>query len=258
MKRSTWLLAHRGWSAKYPENTLLAMTKAMELAVDGLEFDVQLTKDGVPIVIHDSTVDRTTDGTGRVDRLTFAQIRLLNAAKRFKDRPDVGWQSIPTLQEVLNDAHRLCPNGFFNIEVKVYNDNWRELVDTAVSVAAKHPVGNRVVFSSFYHPAMAYLKAKHPHAEIGLLFENRSEKPWKTALDMKAYSANLDYRYATPDLIAACHDYGLRVSLWTVDDPAAIKESIRYGADIVISNTPDIAKKARNAIYDLFRNSLSE
>jgi glycerophosphoryl diester phosphodiesterase len=247
MVNQSMVLGHRGFSANYPENTRLAFRKALELGIDGLEFDVQLTADEVPIIMHDPTVDRTTDGRGLVSLMDYGQIRQLNAAKC---RPEMGFQSVPTLQDVLNDAYEVCPKGFYNIEIKVYDENWKTLIDRVVSVANQHPLRKQILFSSFHHRCLEYLKDHYPSFEVGLLFDQEIVEPWYIAKQLKAYSVNLDYRLTSDELISACHAEQLRVAVWTVDDLEQIQRFIHRNTDIVISNVPDMVKRIKDDFAD--------
>jgi glycerophosphoryl diester phosphodiesterase len=240
------ILAHRGWSARYPENTLLAFVEALQLGSDGLEFDVQVTADGVPVIIHDPTVDRTTDGKGPVSHWRLQDLRRLNAAKGFENWPDVGRQRIPTLTEVLDAAHALHPAGCYNIELKVYDNDGRALVDRAVPACLHHPLGRRILFSSFHHGALEYLKRRYPRAKIGLLFADRDPEPWRKAMDLGAVSVHLLHSHADPDVIKACQTRGVRVALWTVDEPDDIRRCLRLGVDMLITNVPDTALRLRD------------
>ncbi|MCL6598848.1 MAG: hypothetical protein K6T81_08905 [Alicyclobacillus macrosporangiidus] len=236
----TLILGHRGWSARYPENTLLAFRRALDLGCDGLEFDVQLTADEVPVILHDPTVDRTTNGTGRVADLTFAELRRLNAAARFVGEYSGEAQPIPMLDEVLDLAYAQYPGGFYNVELKVYDGDGRALVDRVVPMVMAHPLASRILFSSFHHGCLEYLKLRYPEAEIGLLYEGPVQEPWRRAKDLGAYSVNLDHRFAA-DVVAECQAQGVRVCVWTVDPPDRIRAFLRQGVDILISNQPDVA-----------------
>ena len=125
------VIAHRGYSGKYPENTMLSFQKAVEAGCDGIELDVQTTKDGVVVVIHDERVDRTTDGEGFVKDYTFEEIRKLNAAKLFPHVTD--FEPIPSLEEYC--AWMAQNNIFTNIEIKtgVYYYEARDAVATAIT-----------------------------------------------------------------------------------------------------------------------------
>jgi glycerophosphoryl diester phosphodiesterase len=247
MTRSTLLLAHRGWSAHYPENTCLAFKKALSLPIDGLEFDVQLSADEVPVVIHDFTVDRTTDGTGLVASHTAKQLGQLNAAKSW-ERTGTGFQKIPTLIEVLDTITKLRTTGVYNVELKLREGDGKELVDAVVPIVESHVAGHNVLFSSFHHECLHYLKMKYPKAKVGLLFGQQTADPWHAVKELNAYSANLDYRLTTDSIVAACHQHGVQVCVWTVDDREAMASCIRQPVDLLITNVPNRAYVVREEI----------
>jgi glycerophosphoryl diester phosphodiesterase len=232
------VLAHRGWSAQYPENTLRAFRKALTAGADGLEFDVQLTADGTIVVIHDASVERTTDGLGLVADLMDETIRQFNAASNWPAAP---FEAIPNLSDVLDTAYALHPRGLYNIEIKTYTSDWKELVDEVVKLTETHPLKQSLLFSSFHHEAAAYLKQQAPTATIGLLFEDDCPDAWQRALDVSAYSVHMDYQFVTPEFVQTCHSHGVQVAVWTVDEPADIARIARTGVDIVLSNRVDTA-----------------
>ncbi len=231
------VLAHRGWSAAFPENTLSAFHEALLAGADGLEFDVQLTVDGAIVVIHDADVARTTNGIGLVAELTLAAMQSFNVAARWTDRAP---EPIPTLREVLDLAYGLNKAGLYNIEIKTYTDDWAKLADAIAELAATHPLRSRLLFSSFNHEAVAYLKQKMPDAKIGLLFEDDVPIAWEKALELHACSVNMDYRYVTRAFVEASHAHGIKVVAWTVDAPADLACIADTGADIVITNRVDV------------------
>ncbi|MCL6632165.1 MAG: hypothetical protein K6T63_05965 [Alicyclobacillus herbarius] len=259
--------AHRGWSGRYPENTCLAYQRALDLPIEGIELDVQLSADGVPVVIHDATVDRTTDARGRVSQLTAEALARCNAAIRFSSaRPSareiesddtrqaeeygLAFQPIPTLEQALQTIWTARPDAVVNIELKVYTGDGHHLVGTVVpqvwALVDQCGVSRRQVhFSSFRHGCLAHLKRVFPDARIGLLYDRRVTEPWREALELAAESINLRHRWITADLIQACHAEGVQVAAWTVDDPARIAELFRAGVDVLISNQPDVAERVR-------------
>lgn len=237
------ILGHRGFSAKYPENTLLAFRKAFETSSDGIEFDVRLTGDGVPVVLHDATLERTTTGEGRLSSWPYEHISKLNAAIL---QPEQAPQSIPTLASVLNLGASLHPTGVFNIELKVDDSDWKTLADEVISVLRKHPLDMRVILSSFHHECIAYLKNNYPNYAVGLLFESDSPDPWALAKHLDVFSVHLDHRFIHRELVSACHSANIRVAAWTVDEETDIARVLRSSVDFVISNVPDTALRIRD------------
>src|SRR5262245_5873724 len=157
---------HRGARAHVPENTLLAFELAFDLGADAIECDVQQSRDGELVILHDGTVDRTTDGSGRVAALNFAELRALNAGRRH------AWPlRIPTLDETLALVRRR--GGALNLEIK--GESLDECLGTARAVephlrALEDELRPRILVSSFSHPAVALLKERLPWLRVGALF----------------------------------------------------------------------------------------
>lgn len=245
MAHTPLLLGHRGWSAKYPENTLKSFTAALEIGLDGLEFDVQLSKDGVPVILHDETLNRTTDGGGKVSDWSYSELVKLNAAARW---PELQRTPIPRLSTVLDEVLRVNPRGLYNIEIKVYNDAWRDLVNTVVRTVRNHPLAEHIVFSSFHHECLTYLRYCNADAKIGLLYEDQVDEPWLQVREINGYSVHLNYQVTSLELIRACHAQGTYVGVWTVDEAKDLAKFYHYGADMVISNQARIGKEIWNRL----------
>ena len=177
--------AHRGCSQRYPENTLLAFEKAASLiGLTGIELDIQLTKDGEIVVIHDERVDRTTEGIGFVRDFTLSQLKKLHI---YADENQV--QSIPTIAEVFDMVEPRLRSGLkLNIELKngIYPYNGME--EKIVDLVQRRGVQNSVVYSTFYAKSLAKLKKLAPDAELGILDSRVSDCMYKLKGDCGAVS----------------------------------------------------------------------
>ncbi|RME06477.1 MAG: glycerophosphodiester phosphodiesterase, partial [Anaerolineae bacterium] len=158
------IFAHRGASAHAPENTLVAFDLALRQGADALELDVKLSADGHVVVIHDATVDRTTDGSGRVNQMNLQTLKALDAGCRF-DAAFCG-ERIPTLDEVLEAFGKRT---FINIELTNYSSPWDDLPDKVADLVTAHGVEKRVLFSSFNPLALRRIHRRLPEVPIGLL-----------------------------------------------------------------------------------------
>ncbi|MFJ7934577.1 glycerophosphodiester phosphodiesterase [Sporosarcina sp. NPDC096371] len=160
------IYAHRGSSGTHPENTIAAFQEAARLPIHGVEFDVHLTKDGKLVVIHDETIDRTSNGTGYVKDMTLAQLKAFDFGSWFS--PDFRGQSIPTLHEVLQvfaeTTHHL------NIELKSDIFPYEGMAEKVVGIIGELELDARVVLSSFDHGAIRNVKQLAPHLETAALF----------------------------------------------------------------------------------------
>jgi glycerophosphoryl diester phosphodiesterase len=224
------IIGHRGASADAPENTLAAFALALEQGADGVELDVQLCADGVPVVMHDDTVDRTCDGAGRVSDLTLAELQLLSIA---------GDHPIPTLDDVFALLGR---RALYNVELKALGLSDGGLAAAVARVIAAHNVADRVLISSFspftVHAAQRAMPAGVP---VALLRERRATRLAHALL--RAAADHPEYRLVDEALMAWARRRGLRVNVWTLDDPAEARRLIRLGVHGIITNRPGEMKK---------------
>ncbi len=236
----TKIVSHKGWSAHYPENTLVAFQKALELPVSGIECDVQLTADGVPVVIHDATVDRTTDGTGTVSELSYSNLRRLNASAHAGH--GLNPCPVPSLQETLALFDRFRDDGLFDLELKVYEGDGHALVDAALCTLEQFPrVERQVLFTSFDPDCLSHLQTAHPKAVVGLLADGPDTVPWRLARDRGFSTVLLNHQGVDEHVLATCRREGLAVGVWTVDDAREMQKFVNAHVDILITNMPDVA-----------------
>ena len=238
----TSIWAHRGASHDAPENTLEAFTLAADQGADGIELDAMLTADGEVVVCHDETVDRTSDGTGQVGALTLAQLRRL----------DVGvgrWPSrctIPTLAEALDLA---AERGLVvNVELKYsFATPQPELVARAMEVVAASRLAEdpaRIVWSSFHHRALVELVARGTRSAVGVLYSETLVRPWDYARSFGATAVHPPAGALPVEEFADCHEAGVAIHPWTVDDPGLLRSLAEAGADALITNVPALARRA--------------
>jgi glycerophosphoryl diester phosphodiesterase len=217
------IMGHRGAPAYEPENTLRSLHRALEMGVDAVEIDVHLSKDGRVVVIHDATVDRTTNGTGRVRDLTFAELRELDAGKG---------ERLPSLEEVVD---LVAGKAHLIIEVK----------DPDVELPLLRFFRERQVFAdahviSFWHPLVKALKEQEPRLRTGVLMVGCPADPAGLAHAALAEALVLHYAYVTPELVAAAHAHGLLVYVWNIDDIETLKPYLTMNLDGIGSNRPDV------------------
>jgi len=244
--------AHRGASHEAPENTLAAFLLAADLGADGIEFDVQLSKDGEVVVIHDFSLETTTDGHGRVRDHTLAELRELDAGVRFD--PAFAGQPIPTLQEVIEAVgHSLL----LNIELKSESLKDDGLAAAVVRMVEDNHLLDRVVVSSFNPLAVRRVKQLNPWIAIGLLY----------APDMPLYLRRAWLRHLAPfealhphysmvddRYVAWAREQGYRIHTWTVDDPGDMWQLMRRSVDLIITNRPDLLRQVLLAGHGRWRS----
>lgn len=231
-ERAVKIWAHRGASGRAPENTMPAFELAWLLGADGIELDVQLTKDGIPVVIHDETVDRVSDGSGPVRNFTLEELRRLNVNKNF---PAYGKVGIPTLEEVY--AFIKTTDMTVNLELKNSVIFYERLEEKVLALAEKMGISDRMIYSSFNHYSMRRIKELSPQARVAFLYTDGILDIWEYAGKYGAYAVhphmkNTEY----PDMVRKCHREGILVNVWTVNEPEDIKRMKELGVDAVITN----------------------
>jgi glycerophosphoryl diester phosphodiesterase len=237
------ILGHRGASAYAPENTLAAFRRALELGADGFELDVTLSADGVPVVIHDDTVDRTTDGNGAVAELSVARLKTLDAG-RWRG-PQFAGERLPTLEEVFTE---FGAQAVINIELKRDASPARELAAKVVSLIRAHRLGSRVVVSSFYYDNLRRVKQLDPALPVGLLYS--PDEPWRVVRAVLRPEVRAEAHHPHFCMFNALtrrwyRAAGRRVNVWTVNAEADLRRLIRLGVDGVITDRPDVAARLR-------------
>ena len=239
--RTPLVLAHRGASAEAPENTLAAFRLALAQGADGVELDVILSADGVPVVIHDDTLDRTTTGAGPVSRLSLAELKALSAGYAACFGAQYQAEQIPTLAEVFAACGE---QPLINIELKHDRSPGRQLAARVVDLIHAHGRQGRVIVSSFQFSSLRRLKALDPALPAGLLymapvFGPRLSRCLAGALPHEAHHPSAIGLSARD--IAWCHQNGLRVNAWTVDAEPELRRLALAGVDGLITNRPGVA-----------------
>ena len=230
---------HRGASGHAPENTLPAFKMAADMGADGVELDIQQTKDGVIVVCHDETIDRTSSGAGWLKDFTFEELRRLDFSNGNAAYEDV---KIPTMEEVF---YLLAPTGLtINIELKTGIIFYENIEEKILDLTKKMGWEDRVIYSSFNHYSVRKIKELDPGAKVGLLY---GDGP----IDMPGYGRRLGadalhpafYNLQYPDYMEDCRRYGLDVNVWTVNSTADLMQCREYGVNAVVTNYPDKALK---------------
>lgn len=228
--------AHRGYSGKYPENTMLAFRKAVETGCDGIELDVQLTKDGNVVVIHDEEIDRTTDGTGAVEQYSLEELQKFNANKT---HPDVkSYERIPSFDEYCGWVK--TTNVITDIELKTGTVYYRDLERKTLDIVKSHDLEKKVFFSSFNPLSVIKIKHMAPDIPCGLLVE----QPIRHAGFM-CRMFGIDYYHPgkktlTEDIVMECHANGRLVNVWTITTREEAVRLKRLNVDGIFTNFPDL------------------
>lgn len=230
---------HRGASGYAPENTLVSYQKAAEMKADGIELDIQLSKDGEIVVCHDETIDRTSNGTGWVKDLTLAELRSYNYNRT---HPEYEHADIPTMREVFE---LVKPTGMvINIELKTGIVFYPDIEEKIIAMTKEYGMEDRVIYSSFNHYSAMKIHEIDPHAKVGFLyadgtidFADYAHEHGADAIHPAVY--NLQYE----GLMEKCRQYGLEVNTWTANSEFEIGFCLKHHVHGIITNYPDRALK---------------
>jgi len=227
-------IAHRGASGRAPENTHAAFAAALDLGAEAIELDCQLSADGELVVIHDETLDRTTDGRGPVGDRSAAELARLDAGSWFGS--EFRGERIPRLPDVLA---QLRDHVTLNIEIKSARDLGLIEPKLAALIAAER-AAEWVVFSSFHPEGVRNMRAAAPWARLGVLCD-RDPLPDGLALAIELGAELLipGRRWVDGRVVAAAHAHGLDVWVWTVNEPGEMRRLIALGVDAIFSDYPE-------------------
>lgn len=232
-----WVVAHRGASGYAPENTMAAFRRAVELGASFIETDLQVTRDIQVIAMHDSTLDRTTNGKGPVHLRTLEELRALDAGAWFDSRRcgSFAGERVPTLNEVLRFATERDVN--FYLEIKS-GDTWG--VEHAVAAALRDlNVSARVVILSFDPSTLDSMNRIDRNIMTGFLCEHPAGDLVKRAVQIGARQIAPRGDLITSALVDQAHRAGLKVVTWTINDPEQMRHLIAAGVDGIMSDYPD-------------------
>ncbi len=234
--------SHAACKGHAPENTLAGIEAALRLGADAIEIDVHCTADRVPVLIHDETVDRTTDGSGSVHEMPLAVVRALDAGAR-QFAPKFAGERIPTLAEVLDLTRG---KALLQVEVKQQGIE-REVADAVRAAAA---IGDCETHS-FYPAVVRAMREAEPRMAAALLTGGDRVADWEDfwgfALSLGAQGVSVYHAFATPERVRRGQRRGLTFMTWTVDDEADIARVIDAGVDSICSNFPDLVRRQVDA-----------
>ncbi|WP_096156890.1 MULTISPECIES: glycerophosphodiester phosphodiesterase [Bacillus] len=241
---STKIFGHRGSAGTHPENTMISFQQAFKDGADGIELDVQLSKDGIPVVIHDEKVNRTTNGNGLVKDFTVKELKELNAVHKFKD--SFSFCEIPTLEEVLVWLEQT--NLLLNIELKNGVFFYEGMEEKVIQLVKMYNLEGRVIFSSFNHYSIVKLKELAPEIERAVLYMEGIYKPWEYAKWVGARSIH-PYIYAAPsEIILESQQNGIKVRPFTVNDENIMKRLYAEKCEAFFTDYPKEAVEIRDNI----------
>ena len=232
-----YIFGHRGASAYAPENTLEAFKMAADMGAHGVELDVHICRSGELVVTHDETVQRVSNGEGWVKDMSLSELKALYFNRT---HPECKEARIPTLQEVFQ---LLKPTGLrINVELKNSMIDYPDLERKVIELAAKEGMLDRILFSSFNHYSMLRVKDIDSSLFCGLLYEATLVRPWAYAVAIGVDAIHPHYtEVITPGgNCPLAHKAGIQVNTWTVNTREVMQKTLEEGADILITNYPDV------------------
>ncbi len=218
------VIGHRGAAGLEPENTLRSLRKGIELGVDRVEIDLRLTKDGHLVVIHDATLDRTTNGSGRVRERTLAEIRALDAGKG---------ERVPTLEEVLELIRET--GAVVQIEMKEEGTP-----RPAVELVQAWAVQDQVMMTSFHRELIEEVRSLDPSLDRGWIMTCPPEEVVEQALALGVSGVHIEYHHLTPELVERLHRAGIEARAWTPNTPEEMQKVLNLGVDSIGTDRPDL------------------
>ncbi len=236
------ILAHRGASGVRPENTMPAFVEAVNQHADGIELDIQLTKDGRIVVCHDEKINRTSNGKGYVKDYTLEELKKFSFDNGMREYAGVKIPEIDEVLELLKDNDMIL-----NIELKTNKFFYGGIEDRIVAAVERYNMTDRAIYSSFNHYTILRIKELSADARTAFLVSDGF-------IDMPGYS----YKHGVeaihpskdilkyPDFLDNCDKYGVKVNVWTINSPADIKSAYENGVNAIITNYPDRARSIMN------------
>jgi glycerophosphoryl diester phosphodiesterase len=232
-------IAHRGDPLAKPQNTRSAFVSAMQYDIGMIETDVNMTKDGRLVVIHDQKVDNTSNGTGKVFDHTLSELEEFDFGSWMGEA--FGGERILTLDEFIELTREKVPS--LNIEIKNGPIHYPDIEEKTISIVKKYDMVDRVIISSFDHFALRKIKEIEPKVLTAILYHGGLIDEITPAINANADAIHPEYTLVTKETIKAAKDAGLFVNVWTVDDEADMKDMIDIGVNGIITNFPEKAAR---------------
>ncbi|MDR0998360.1 MAG: glycerophosphodiester phosphodiesterase [Treponema sp.] len=232
------VVAHRGYSGRYPENTMLAFKKAAEAGADEIEMDVQLTKDGTVVITHDESVERVTGEKGWVRDFNIEELRKLDASSVFRGK--YGFNPIPSLDEYLDWVKDTAI--VTNIELKNSDFYYEGLEEKTIALIRKYDLEKRIVFSSFNHASLLKCKKLCPSIPCGVLVGQHigGAGYYVKSNGLDFYHPSMEFLSA--EIVEDCKGHGVEINVWTVNNMDGLLKAEAWGIRGLITNFPDVCK----------------
>jgi glycerophosphoryl diester phosphodiesterase len=240
-----WVVGHRGAMGYCPENTLASFERALELGADWIELDVHLTRDGRLAVIHDETLERTTNGHGLVKDHSLAELQALDGGAWFA--PTYAGQRIPSLDEILAWARER--GTVVDVEIKNAPIVYPGIEEAVVAALDRQAMTERAIVISFDHAAVRRVKALEPRLATGVLYAGRpADGGIQLARLAEADALLPHWSYVSAADVGAAHAAGLAVAPWVSSEPGVLRAMVDMGVDAMGTNHPDVLRQILDTV----------
>ena len=229
------ILGHRGARGHAPENTMASFQAALDMGADGIELDVQMTKDGKVVVCHDHSLERTSNGSGWLVEHTREELRALDFGSWFS--PQFAGEKIPTLREVLQWA---APTRLIvNVEIKNGPVIYEGIEEKVSALIRECRMVDRVIVSSFYHPSLLKMKQLDPLIKTGLLYASRPVDPWLQLRVTDTDNLHPLWHYVDAAWASGTRPHGAKIFTWTINELRDWEHIKNMGVDGIMTDYPD-------------------
>src|SRR5690606_2543110 len=241
----TEIFGHRGAAGTHPENTMISFKEAARVGADGIELDIQTTKDGVIVVIHDETVKRTTNGKdkGWVKDYTLKQIKQMDASYKFKEQ--YGTCEIPTLEEVFEWAKK--NQLLLNVEFKTGLVSYKGIEEKTLKMIDDYGLEKRIVLSRFNHYSLVKCRQLSSTIDLAVLYMEGLYEPWDCAKRLKTNGIHPYHKTINQEIVSGSIQNGIAVRPFTVNDENKMKKLIDFGCSAIITDFPEKAISLKKA-----------
>lgn len=232
----TKIFGHRGSAGTHPENTMISFKEAARVGADGIELDIQMTRDGVIVVIHDETVNRTTNGKdkGWVKDYTLKQIKKMDVSYKFKDQ--YGKCEIPTLEEVFDWAK--SNQVHINVEFKTGLVSYKGIEEKTLKMIKDYGLEERIVLSSFNHYSLVKCRQLSNSIDLAILYMEGLYEPWDYAKRLKTNGIHPYHQTINKEIVEESKRNGIAVRPFTINDEKKMKQFIDFGCSAIITDHP--------------------
>lgn len=242
------VISHRGANRVAPQNTLDAFKRSIQYKADGFETDVHMTSDGIPVICHNYSVDKTSDGKGDIASRTLEQLKKLDFGSYFHH--SFKGTRIPTLEEFLTLSEKANLK-VLNIEIKSPRNKDYTIADKIIEAVKAHNLFDKLLISSFDPDLLVYIKDIEEKCKTGFLYSPDKPITYKQVLGRAVdFAKSIDADalhphqiFVTKELVESAHENGIMVNPWTVNKEKDMKKLLGFGVDGLITDVPNIAKK---------------